>query len=434
MMKTSFDAGSTLTANGIAEDDLFGVPGTVVMSDEEFEESDDFGDDEDDDEEDDEDFEDDEEEFDDEIVELRSMVRDFCREFSDEQVVRATMESEAGHDPALWRRLGSELGVLGLAVPAAYGGDEIGLVAQAVVVDELGAALVCGPVLGTLALAMPALGAIGDEEAKSELLPPLCAGEKVATLVAPLDDGTLDEAAVSVSAEQGGVAWTLTGSVAQVPDGGTADTLLVVATTTDGLALFAVDGETDGLTRTPLTTLDLTRRQASVTFERTPARLLATGSEVVGACERAALVASVLLAVESVGGAQRLLDVTVAHVSTRKQFGQPVGAFQAVKHRCANMLIAVETARSAAYHGAWALQDGTDDPQLAASLAKAVAGEAYLEVTKGAIQLHGGLGFTWEGSPHLYFKRATADSLTLGTPTQHLDRVAALTLDVLVPA
>jgi len=373
-------------------------------------------------------------EFTDEIVELRSMVREFCEEFSAESVVRTTMESEAGHDPVLWRRLGTELGVLGLAVPESYGGDDVGLVAQAVVVDELGAALVCGPVLGTLALAMPALCAISDEAAKNELLPSLCSGERIATLAAPLAEGSLDAAGVTVTATPDGDGWTLSGAVAQVPDGGTADTILVVATTADSPALFAVDAGTAGLTRTPLTTLDLTRRQASVAFDATPARLLARGDEAQAACERAALVAAVLLAVESVGGSQRMLDVTVAHVSTRKQFGQPVGAFQAVKHRCANMLIAVETARSAAYHGAWALQDGTDDPRLAASLAKAVASETYSSVTAAAIQLHGGIGFTWEGSPHLYFKRATTDALTVGTATQHLDRVAELVLDPLVPA
>jgi alkylation response protein AidB-like acyl-CoA dehydrogenase len=373
-------------------------------------------------------------EFSDELVELRSMVREFCAEFSPESVVRETMETETGHDPALWSRLGTELGVLGLAVPESYGGDDVGLVAQAIVVEELGAALVCGPVLGTLALAMPALVAIGDEDAKSELLPPLCSGERVATLVAPLADGTLDRSAITVSAAGAGADWTLSGAVAQVPDGGTADLLLVVATADAGPALFAVEAGAPGLDRTPLSTLDMTRRQASVAFASTPARLLATGDEAVAAVTRAAQVASVLLAVEQVGGSQRMLDVTVAHVSTRKQFGQPVGAYQAVKHRCANMLVQVETARSAAYHGAWALMDGTDDPELAASLAKALASEAYSFVSTSAIQMHGGLGFTWEGSPQLYFKRATTDALTLGTAAQHLDRVARLTLDALATA
>lgn len=373
-------------------------------------------------------------EFSDELIELRAMVREFCAEVSPESVVRETMETETGHDPALWRRLGTELGVLGLAVPEAYGGDDVGLVAQAIVVDELGAALVCGPVLGTLGLAMPALVAISDESAKTELLPPLCSGEKVATLIAPLTDGTLDQAAIAVSASEGGAGWTLSGSVAQVPDGGSADLLLVLATTDSGPALFAVETTAPGVDRTSLSTLDMTRRQAAVAFADAPARLLATGAEAVAATTRAAQVASVLLAVEQVGGSQRMLDVTVAHVSTRKQFGQPVGAYQAVKHRCANMLVQVETARSAAYHGAWALMDGTDDPELAASLAKAVASEAYSFVSTSAIQMHGGLGFTWEGSPQLYFKRATTDALTLGTAAQHFDRVAAQVLDTLAPA
>ncbi|GAA1948116.1 acyl-CoA dehydrogenase family protein [Nocardioides panacihumi] len=373
-------------------------------------------------------------EFTEDLAELRAMVREFCQEVSPESVVRETMDTDAGWDPALWRRLGSELGVLGLAVPEAYGGDDAGLVAQAVAVEELGAALVCGPVLGTLCLAMPALTAISDEKAKAELLPPLCSGEKAATLVAPLWDGGLDADAVQVAATDLGTGWQLVGEVAQVPDGAAADTLLVVATTGAGLALFAVAGDADGVSRTPLTTLDLTRRQAAVSFDRSSARLLAVGDEAVAACEHAARTAAALLAVEQVGGAQRMLDITVAHVSTRKQFGQPVGAYQAVKHRCANMLIAVETARSAAYHAAWALQDGLDDPQLAASLARAVASEAYEWVAASAIQMHGGLGFTWEGSPHLYFKRATTDGLVLGSATQHLDRVAVLAIDTLVRA
>lgn len=373
-------------------------------------------------------------EFSDELNELRAMVREFCAEVSPESVVRETMETETGHDPALWRRLGAELGVLGLAVPEAYGGDDVGLVGQAIVVDELGAALVCGPVLGTIGLAMPALVALGDESAKTELLPPLCSGEKVATLVAPVADGRLDQTAISVSASGGSAGWALRGSVAQVPDGGSADILLVLATTDRGPALFAVESTAPGLERTSLTTLDMTRRQAAIAFADTPARLLATGAESVAATTRAAQVASVLLAVEQVGGSQRMLDVTVAHVSTRKQFGQPVGAYQAVKHRCANMLVQVETARSAAYHGAWALMDGTDDPVLAASLAKAVASEAYSFVSTSAIQMHGGLGFTWEGTPQLYFKRATTDALTLGTAAQHFDQVAAQVLDPLTPA
>ena len=365
----------------------------------------------------------------DEILELRSMVRAFCEEFSPESVVRSTMEGEAGFDAELWRRLGSELGILGLAVPEAYGGDDAGLVAQAVAVEELGAALVCGPVLGTLALAIPALCAISDEQAKKDLLPALCSGARTATLVAPLEDGSFHEAAISVKATSDAEQWRLSGKAAQVPDALAADTVLVVANGPDGLGLFAVDSDAQGLARTPLTTLDLTRPQAVVVFDDTPARLLASGLEAHDACEQAALVGALLIAVEQVGGSQRMLDATVAHVSTRIQFGQPVGAYQAVKHRCANMLIAVEQARSAAYHGAWAAQDGLDDLRFAASLAKAVASETYSWVSGSAIQMHGGLGFTWEGSPQLYFKRATTDALTLGTAAQHMERISRFALD-----
>jgi alkylation response protein AidB-like acyl-CoA dehydrogenase len=368
-----------------------------------------------------------------EIVELRSIVRDFCRDYSPEKVVRTTMETDLGFDPALWRRLGTELGVLGLAVAEEYGGVDAGLVAQAVAIEELGAALACGPVLGTICLAIPALSALSDSEAKKTLLPALCAGERTATLVAPLSAGVFDPAAVTVRAaehnlDRGG--WQLSGEVAQAPDAAAADTLLVAATTADGVAIFAVDADATGLTRTALTTLDLTRRQAAVSFSATPATLLTSGSsEAVEVCDRAALVGATLLAVEQVGGSQRMLDATVAHVSTRIQFGQPVGSYQAVKHRCANMFIALELARSAAYHAVWALQDGVDDVRLAASLAKAVASESFSWIAGSAIQMHGGLGFTWEGSPHLYFKRATTDALILGDETQHVDQVARLAID-----
>lgn len=368
-------------------------------------------------------------EFDDELMELRAMVREFCREVSPESVVRATMETETGWDPALWRRLGSELGVLGLAVPEECGGDGVGLVAQAIVVEELGAALVCGPVLGTLALAMPALSAISDADAQRDLLPGLCSGERTATLAAPITTGTFDEHGITVTALETEAGWRLSGSIAQVPDAVDADILLIVARSTAGVSLFAVDGDAPGLRTTPLTTLDLTRQQAAVELTETPARLLANGAEAHDIIEHTAMVAAVLLAAEQVGGSQAMLDATVAHVSTRIQFGQPVGAYQAVKHRCANMLIALEQARSAAYHGAWALQDGLDDSRLAASLAKGVASEAYAWISTSAIQMHGGLGFTWEGAPQLYFKRATTDALTLGTTTQHFDRVARYALD-----
>ena len=368
-------------------------------------------------------------EFTEDLLELRAMVREFCTEVSPESVVRSTSESATGTDLALWRRLGSELGVLGLSVPESHGGDEMGLVHQAIVAEELGASLLCGPVLGTLYLAIPALCALSDDSVKTDYLPALISGESIATVAVPVSDGQFASDLLSVSAQVDGDAWNLSGVLRQVPDGGDADLLLVAARTHEGMGLFAVDMRSPTVTRTDLVPLDLTRRQADIELASAPARLIADEAEAPRVTERAILIATALLAVEQVGGCQKMLDTTVAHVSNRIQFGQPVGAYQAVKHRCANMLMALEQARSAAYHAVWALQDGTDDARLSTSLAKSVASEAYSWISTSAIQLHGGLGFTWEGSPQLYFKRATTDALTLGTAAQHVEHLARLALD-----
>ncbi|MCW2495280.1 acyl-CoA dehydrogenase family protein [Jatrophihabitans sp.] len=375
-------------------------------------------------------------EFGEEIVALRAMVREFCAEQAPESTVRTAMESELGHDPALWRRFGSELGVFGLAVPESDGGDGAGLVPHAVVVEEFGAALVCGPTLGALCLALPALIALPDAQARQDYLPGLIAGELIATLAAPTVHGVFDPEAATVSATTGPGGWTLSGGLAHVPDGASADILLVPARTQEGLALFAVERGAAGLAHTDLFTMDRTRRQATFELADTPARLVADEVAAPAVCARAVRVATALLAVSQVGGAQRMLDVTVQHVRTRIQFGQAVGAFQAVKHRCANMLMEVEQARSAAYHAVWALDSDSeiDDPDLAVALAKAVASDAFTSITRAAIQLHGGIGFTWEGSPQLYFKRATADLVTLGTGTEQVENVARLVLDRRVAA
>lgn len=370
----------------------------------------------------------------DDLLELRQMVREFCREVSSEAVVRSTMESETGFDPVLWKRLGSELGVFGLSTPEALGGDEVGLVATAILFEELGASLLCGPVVGTLALALPALGVLPDRDVAAELLAGAMSGERVLTLVAPYGDGTFDAETLSVSATGGSDSWTLHGVADHVPDGLTADTLLVAARTADGAALFLVDAAAAGLTRSALTTMDLTRRQARLDLDGVAATRIADELQTPGVCEHAARVAAVLLAAEQVGGSQVMLDRTVEHARTRLQFGQPIGAFQAVKHKCADMLMAVEQARSVAYHGAWALQDGTDDPALASSMARAVVSEAYFRTSATAMQLHGGSGFTWELPIHLHLKRAVADQTVLGSVGQAVERVAQLVLDDLSPS
>jgi alkylation response protein AidB-like acyl-CoA dehydrogenase len=342
---------------------------------------------------------------------LREAVRDVLGDRSDEAAVRKVMESERGYDADLWGRLGGELGVLGLAVPEELGGAGGTLVDQAVVAEEFGAALLPGPVLGTVGLAIPALVALGGDEVLADLV----AGTRTATLAWTEPGGAPD-----VTVSDG----TLSGTIRQVVDG-SADVLLVPVAGPDGLALYA----TEGGERTPLSTLDQTRRQSAVTFDATPARLLAAGEAAEKAVAHALRVGGVLLAAEQVGGAQKLLDLTIAYANTRLQFGRKIGSFQAVKHRCADMLVLVEHARSTAYHAAWAVQDGSDDPDLAVSIAQATCSENYEQVTTDTVQIHGGIGFTWEHPTHLYLKRAFTDAALLGSAEWHRDRVAALVLD-----
>lgn len=358
--------------------------------------------------------------FTDEQRELRTAVRRFCADQSDEQVVRRLMESAAGFDAKAWARLGSELGVLGLSVPEELGGVGGTLVDQAVAVEELGAALFCGPVFGTVMLAIPALVAAGD----TELLPALVEGTRTAAFAVGDKGGAFDPAAVTVRATADGA---LSGTVERVVDAAAADDLLVAATGPDGLGLYAVDAS--GVQRTALTTLDSTRRQATVTLDGAVGRLVAGPDSAERVITHALHVGSALLAAEQVGGAQHLLDLSVEYATRRLQFGRPIGSFQAVKHTLADMLVEVEHARSAAYHAAWALGDGSDDPALAASIAQATASPAFAGVAADTIQVHGGIGFTWEYQAQLYYKRAVTDAALLGSAEQHRARIARLVLD-----
>jgi alkylation response protein AidB-like acyl-CoA dehydrogenase len=230
----------------------------------------------------------------------------------------------------------------------------------------------------------------------------------------------VDESSIRVT-ESGGL---LTGELSQVVDG-QSDMLIVAAKHGDGLGVFLVAGGS----RDVLPTLDQTRRQAKLSFSGVPGRMLAAGSVAKDAIDQSLCVGTTLLAAEQVGGAQRLLDISVAYAKSRMQFGRAIGSFQAIKHRCADMLVLVEHARSAAYHAASALQTGTDDPRLVASIAKATCSETYQFVANSAIQIHGGLGFTWEHPAHLYLKRAITDAALLGGAEQHRDRIALLVLD-----
>ncbi len=367
---------------------------------------------------------------------LRSAIRKFCEAHFGEEAARRVMESDPRYDPQVWRRLGSELGVLGMSVPEDDGGVGGSLVDQAVAVEEFGATLACGPLFGTVYLAIPALAAAPVGPARDDLLAALIEGDRTAAFAVVDRGGAFDPAAVTVQAQSQGTdedgPVTLTGTVPRVVDAGTADELLVAATGSAGLGLYAVRADAPGVQRNPLVTMDLTRPQATVTLADAPGRLLAGPDSAERVITRALQVGAALLAVEQVGAAQHLLDLSVDYAKSRLQFGRQIGSFQAVKHKLADMLVDLEHARSAAYYAVWALADGSDDPALVTSIAQATASTAFSRIAADTIQVHGGIGFTWEHQAHLYFKRAATDAALLGSAEQHRDRVAELVLDTAV--
>ncbi|MET9086848.1 acyl-CoA dehydrogenase family protein [Streptomyces sp. NPDC004237] len=363
--------------------------------------------------------------FSDEQNELRTVVRSFLARHSDQAAVRRLAADPRGHDPAVWRRLAGELGVQGLAVPEEYGGSGFGYVELGVVFEEAGRALLCAPLYATVALAAEALLRCPDEWARRDLLPGIVTGDTVATLALTEDTGRWDAPGIRLTAQETATGWRLTGTKTYVPDGHTADLLLVAARTPGGISLFAVDAGAPGLTRTPLATLDETRKQARVEFAGTPARLLGTEGTAWPVLERTLATASVLLAAEQVGGAAAALDSAVAYAKIREQYGRPIGTFQGIKHKCADMLVEVESARSACYAGLWALDAGDETgTAVSAALAQTFCSEAFTRVAGDAIQIHGGIGFTWEHPAHLYFKRAKSSETLLGPPSYHRELLA----------
>jgi alkylation response protein AidB-like acyl-CoA dehydrogenase len=362
--------------------------------------------------------------FSEEQEELRSTVRAFLGRVSPESEVRRLMDTETGFDPGVWRRMGSELGLQGLAVPAEYGGAGCGLVEVGLVLEETGRALLCAPYFSSAVLATTTLLRCTDETARKRLLPGLAAGELVGTLALTEDSARWDRAGVSMTARLVEDRWLLSGVKNFVLDGAAADTILTVAQTADGIGVFAVDGDAAGLTRTTLPTLDPTRRQARLEYREvvaSPLRIASDGWEFVSAVlDRAAAA----LAAEQVGVAGRALDMAVEYAKVRHQFGRAVGSFQAVKHLLADVLLEVESARAAAYFALLAADDDADDLPAVASLAKAFCSDASVAATTQNIQVHGGIGFTWEHPAHLYLKRARTAALLLGDPAQHRELLA----------
>jgi alkylation response protein AidB-like acyl-CoA dehydrogenase len=362
--------------------------------------------------------------FTEEQEELRRTVRSFLDTKSPETEVRRLMETTDGYDPAVWSQMGEQMGLQGLAIPEQYGGSGYTFVELGIVLEEMGRSLLCAPYYSTVILAANALLLSGDESAKNDYLPGIAAGTTIATLAYTEPSGKWDESGITMTASGSGTNWTLSGTKMFVLDGHTANLIIVGAKTAKGTSLFAVDGGAAGLTRTALSTMDQTRKQARLEFANTPARLIGTEGEGWKVLSGVLDLAAVGLAAEQVGGAQKVLDMAVEYAKVRVQFGRPIGSFQAIKHKCADMLLEVESAKSAAYYGMWCAAEMNDELPSVASLAKAYCSEAYFHATAENIQIHGGIGFTWEHPAHLYFKRAKSSELLFGDPTFHREQLA----------
>jgi alkylation response protein AidB-like acyl-CoA dehydrogenase len=347
---------------------------------------------------------------------LRAAADDLFGSLASEQATRATMVSPAGVDERLWLELGEKgLGVLGLHIPAAYGGAGQGFTELAEVLAAAGTALACVPLLSSAVLTTYALLRSADEEACARVLPAMIAGTARGALAVHEDSAgwSLDPGATR--AVRAGPAWYLSGTKAYVVDGGSAHLFVVSAQAAEGPSLFVVAPGARGILRDAMSALDLTRPLSRVTFEDTPAVLLGQPGTALRVLREVVQLASVAIAAEQAAIAERVLHSAVDHARTRIQFGRAIGSFQAVKHRCADMAIAVETARAVAAYGVRAAA-GAGSLATAAPLAKAYCSDALFAVAAANIQIHGGIGFTWEHPAHLYFKRAKADYLYLGDP------------------
>jgi alkylation response protein AidB-like acyl-CoA dehydrogenase len=346
-----------------------------------------------------------------EQVMLRNLTREFLSRESTPRAVRAAMEDPRGFSDATWRQM-AEMGLPGVAIDAGYGGQGLGMVELALVLDEMGRAAYPGPYFATALLAASAITASGQENQMARYLPDIAHGRTRATLA--LIDQALawTPAGVTMRAERRGDSFALSGEKRLVPFAEAADLLLVVARTgdgDDGTTVFAVPRDARGLSTSPNVEMDRTNQTSTVAFDN-----VSVGADaVIGQVDRGwAAVgptlqrAAVGAAAEMLGAARRCMDMSVEYAKVRQQFGQPIGMFQAIKHMCAEMLLEVENAHAAVYYAAWALDAGSPDAALAASAAKAYVGEAARKVCGSAVQVHGGIGFTWEYDLHLYFKRA----------------------------
>jgi hypothetical protein len=349
--------------------------------------------------------------FSDELKQLRDQARKFLDQQSPSKAVRRVLEGEAPFDQGLWKGVAA-LGWPGASIPEEYGGDGIGHESVCVLAEQLGASLAPIPFSSSVYLATEAILLFGSEAQKKAYLPKLAKGSTIGCFA--LAEGMGDPVATRVGAKfRGG---SLSGSKYPVADGGIADFAVVAARNEhDNIGLYLVDLHAREVTKTPLKTLDPTRNHARLVFDAVAAEPLAVDGEGWNAVTRLLDRAAVFLAFEQVGGAQRCLDMACMHARDRYAFGRPIGSFQGIKHKLANIFIGVELARSNAYYGAWALSTNAPELPRAASMARVSAIDAYHFAAKENIQTHGGMGFTWEHDCQLYFRRAKLLALELGS-------------------
>ena len=371
--------------------------------------------------------------FNDEQELLRSTARKFFENEVGSDTVRRLMDTPEGMTPELWTKL-AEQGWLGLVFPDQYDGMGLGLVDLVVLMEEMGRAVVPGPYFSAVLLGGLAILEAGSEAQKKEWLPKIAAGERRVALAWMEPSAQLGPAGITLTAVEKGGRYTLSGTKLFVHDAHTADALVVAARTrpgvgADGVSLFLLPKGTKGLEVTLLPTMDQTRKLCEVTLSN----VVVGGDAVLGAVgsgwaplARVLDRATVALCAEMCGGAQKVLDMTVEYAKIRQAFGRPIGSYQGVKHRAADMLVDVENSKSITYYAAWALDEGAAEAPLAVSMAKAYVSDAYRRVSAAGIQLHGGIGFTWEHDLHLYFKRAKGSEFTFGDATHHRERVAQL--------
>jgi alkylation response protein AidB-like acyl-CoA dehydrogenase len=371
--------------------------------------------------------------FNDEQELLRSTARKFFENESPSEVVRRLMDTPEGMTPELWGKL-AEQGWLGLVFPEAYDGMGLGFVDLTVLMEEMGRAVVPGPYFSTVLLGGLAIVEAGSEAQKKEWLPKIAGGHKRVTLAWMEPSAMLGAAGVTLEAKGAGGGYTLTGTKLFVPDAHTADAIVVAARTgadkgDEGVSLFLVPRDARGVEVKLLPTMDQTRKLCEVTLSGVS---LGADALVGGAGTGWAPLARVLdracvaLCAEMCGGAQKVLDMTVEYAKIRQAFGKPIGSYQGVKHKAADMLVEVENSKSITYYAAWAMDEDSAEGPLAVSMAKAYVSDAYRRVSAAGIQLHGGIGFTWEHDLHLYFKRAKGSEFTFGDATYHRERVAQL--------